>query len=105
MDNIQGMNLPNIKPLMPNSILPGGAGQKAISGEETKSFSDMLSSSIQEMNKLQTNANQQVEKLAKGEIKDVHQVMVAAQEASLTFSMMMQIRNKIVEAYQEISKM
>lgn len=105
MDNIQGMNLPNIKPLMPNSILPGGTGQKAISGEETKSFSDMLNSSIQEINQLQTNANQQVEKLAKGEIKDVHQVMVAAKEASLTFSMMMQIRNKIVEAYQEISKM
>jgi flagellar hook-basal body complex protein FliE len=105
MEHIQGSNLPHIKPVMPNSILPGGSGLNKIAGEESKSFSDMLSNSIQDINKLQQNANQQVEKLARGEIKDVHQVMVAAQEASLTFSMMMQIRNKIVEAYQEISKM
>ena len=105
MENIQGSNLPHIKPVMPNSILPGGQAHKTISGEQTKSFTEMLSDSIQEINKLQVNANQQVEKLARGEIKDVHQVMVAAQEAGLTFSMMMQIRNKIVDAYQEISKM
>lgn len=102
MDNIQSTPL-NIKPTMPNSILPQTA--RSVQGGEKPSFVDMLNSSIQEVNTLQQNANQQIAKLASGEIKDVHQVMIAAQEASLTFSTMMQIRNKIVEAYQEISKM
>jgi len=105
MESIQGGNLPHIKPVMPHSILPGGQAHAKITGEHARSFTEMLSNSIQEINQLQQNANQQVEKLAKGEIKDVHQVMIAAQEANLTFSMMMQIRNKIVDAYQEISKM
>ena len=93
----------NIKPTMPHSILPEAA--KSISGEKTNSFTDMLTQSMQAMNKLQGNANEPVEKLAREEIKDVHQVMVAAKEADLTFSMMMQLRSKIVEAYKEISKM
>ena len=104
MEHINGNNIPHIKPVMPNSILPG-AGKKEGAESPDNSFTSILNDSIQEINRLQQNANQQVEKLANGEIKDVHQVMVAAQEANLTFTMMMQIRNKIVEAYQEISKM
>ena len=102
MEEIQSNEL-HIKPVMPHSILPGAA--KKVLGKTDKSFYDLLSNSIQEINKLQVNANEQVAKLARGEIQDVHQVMIAAQEANLTFSMMMQIRNKIVEAYQEIIKM
>ena len=102
MADIQGNEM-HIKPVMPHSILPGAAPKK---GEKPDtSFVDVLHNSIQEINKLQLNANEQVQKLARGEIKDVHQVMIAAQEANLAFSMMMQIRNKIVEAYQEIIKM
>ncbi len=104
MENIPS-NQMHIKPVMPNSILPGAAGKVKIGGAGEGSFTDMLNDSIQEISKLQEDANLQVEKLARGEIKDVHQVMIAAQEANLTFSMMMQIRNKIVEAYKEISKM
>ena len=102
MDEVQGSEL-HIKPVMPNSILPGVA--KKVAGAPDKSFLGMLNNSIQEINKLQVNANEQVAKLARGEIQDVHQVMIAAQEANLTFSMMMQIRNQIVNAYQEIIKM
>jgi len=104
MEGIQGQPLQPIKPTMPNSILPGGV--KIPGGQDQgKSFFDTLNDSIQEINKLQMNANEQVQKLARGEVKDVHQVMIAAQEASLSFSMMMQVRNKIVDAYQEIIKM
>ena len=102
MDEVQSNEL-HIKPVMPNSILPGAA--KKVAGPSDKSFLGMLNNSIQEINKLQVNANEQVAKLARGEIQDVHQVMIAAQEANLTFSMMMQIRNQIVNAYQEIMKM
>ncbi len=104
MDNIGSLNMQHLKPVMPNSILPG-AEKNTEANKAGHSFADMLKDSIMEINKLQKNANEQVEKLASGQIKDVHQVMIAAQEANLTFSMMMQVRNKIVEAYQEISKM
>lgn len=96
-------NIQSIKPQMPNSILPGGKTNEA--DKTGKSFADTLTDSIQEINQMQQSANTQVEKLARGEIKDVHQVMIATQEASLAFSAMMKIRNKIVDAYQEISKM
>ncbi len=102
MDGVHGNEL-HIKPVMPNSILPGAA--KKVSGNADKSFFNMLKDSIHEINELQVDANEQVAKLSRGEIKDVHQVMIAAQEANLTFSMMMQIRNKIIDAYQEIIKM
>jgi len=102
MEEIQGKEF-HLQPVMPNSILPGG--RKVGGPDKSKAFLDTLNNSIQEINKLQYDANQQVEKLARGEVKDVHQVMIAAQEASLAFSMMMQIRNKIVDAYQEIVKM
>ena len=102
MDQINPSKM-HLEPIMPNSILPGGSVNQ---GEKTgRSFSETLNDSIQEINRMQQNANDQVEKLARGEVKDVHQVMIATQEASLAFSTMMQIRNKIVEAYQEISKM
>ncbi len=96
-------SLGHIRPTMPNTVLPKGGTNSQQSGDS--SFVGHLEKSIQEINALQKNANDQITKLASGEVKDVHQVMVAAQEANLTFSMMMQVRNKIVEAYQEISKM
>ena len=92
MENIQPTSLQHIKPTMPNTILPAQLSGRPVQGA---TFSDLLDNSISEINKLQQNANDQVEKLASGEVKDVHQVMIAAQEANLTFSMMMQVRNKL----------
>ena len=104
---MSGEGIPNslghIKPVMPNSIIkPENLEHRPES--EKGSFSNILKDSIQSINKAQVNANTQVEKLANGEVKDINQVMIAVQEANLTFKMMMQVRNQILSAYEEISR-
>jgi flagellar hook-basal body complex protein FliE len=68
-------------------------------------FGDMLSDAIQEVNQLQQQASTETEKLMTGEVKDIHTAMIALQKADVSFQMMMQVRNKLVNAYQEIMKM
>lgn len=54
---------------------------------------------------MQKNAEETSRRLLTGEIEDVHQVMVAMEEAQTSFQLMMEIRNKIVEAYKEVLRM
>ena len=69
------------------------------------SFSDILKESIDKVAELEKEASEQTEKLVKMENQDVHNTMISVQKADLTFQMMMQIRNKIIDAYQEIMRM
>lgn len=78
------------------------AGKAAGSGE---SFADVLGKFVDDVNALQNKASESIEKLAAGEISDVHQVMIAVEEAGTAMEFMLEIRNKIVEAYQEIMRM
>jgi len=69
------------------------------------SFSEVLGDAIQEVNNLQSQAGEEVQKAMTGEITDIHTAMIAVQKADVSFQMMMQVRNKLVSAYQEIMKM
>ena len=73
--------------------------------KDSESFSTVLNKFIDDVNSLQNNADKSIEKLATGEITDVHQVMIAVEEANTAMEFMLEIRNKIVEAYQEIMRM
>ncbi len=81
------------------------AGQKktapaAESGEE--SFGTVLKSSLDEVNRLQVKADAAISALATGENVSLHETMIAMEQADVSFRLMMEVRNKIVEAYQEI---
>ena len=69
------------------------------------SFESTLKGFVNEVNSLQNHASESIEKLATGEVEDVHQVMIAVEEANTAMEFMLEIRNKIVEAYQEIMRM
>ena len=69
------------------------------------SFKDMLVDSIQQVNDLQADAQKAVEGLATGQNDNLVQVMTAVQKADLAFRTFMQIRNKLVDAYQELRQM
>lgn len=73
--------------------------------KSTQSFQQLLSQAIQDVNAKHVEAEQMTQKLMTGEIQDVHQVMIAAQKASLSLQLTVQVRNKVVEAYQEIMRM
>jgi flagellar hook-basal body complex protein FliE len=89
----------------PRSIGPKPPVPPSIRRGETSSFKDLLVNSISEVQRLQTQADQSIRELVSGEIADVSQVLVAIEKADIAFNTMMQIRNKIVEAYQEVIRM
>lgn len=70
----------------------------------TASFSEMLKDSIAKVGELQKDASEQTEKLVKMEGQDIHNTMIAVEKADMSFQLMMQIRNKIINAYEEIMR-
>ncbi len=81
------------------------AQRKTAAGKDVPSFKQTLSSFMKDVNSMQVKADKSIEKMAAGEITDVHQVMNTVQEAKVAFNMMMEIRNKVMEAYQEVMRM
>ena len=77
--------------------------EKATGNGET--FANVLGKFVDDVNSLQNKASESIEKLATGEITDVHQVMIAVEEANTAMEFMLEIRNKIVDAYQEVMRM
>ncbi|MCE5198754.1 MAG: flagellar hook-basal body complex protein FliE [Armatimonadota bacterium] len=69
------------------------------------SFKEALKKGVGEVNKLQSESDEMSMKLASGELEDVHKAMIAMQKAKLAFEFTTQVRNKVVEAYQEIMRM
>jgi flagellar hook-basal body complex protein FliE len=77
------------------------ASAKAVSG----GFADTLSSAVAQVNKAQVNADRAVEQLQTGEAKNLHEVMITMEKADISLRLMVQMRNKVVDAYQEIMRM
>ena len=68
-------------------------------------FVDSLKSAIGNVNDAQKEASQAVDALMTGDTQDIHRTMVALQQADVSFQLMMQVRNKLVTAYEEIQRM
>ena len=82
----------------PAQLKPLTAGQT----ENPGAFRDMLVDSIQQVNQMQQQADQAVEQLFTGGDVNPAEVLTAVQKADLAFRMVMQVRNKLVQAYQEV---
>jgi len=73
--------------------------------EGSQSFTEMLEAAVQDVNKLQKTAQQKNIDLAAGRVEDISEVMIAAEKANIALQLTAQVRNKVVEAYQEIMRM
>ena len=73
--------------------------------KEGNLFSDVLKESLDKINEKQIVADKSTEAFIKGEDIDISEVMLAGAEASASLQFAVQVRNKLVEAYQEISRM
>lgn len=73
--------------------------------EAQQSFSSMLNDAIHQVDRAQYTSDTMTAKLIKGEDVDLHNVMIAAQKASIALNATVEVRNKVVEAYQEIIRM
>ena len=90
-------NLPAITPPTVESVSPSTAGGG--------SFRDVLSSAINEVEGAHNAATESVQRFLSGDGEDLHSTILASQRSDLEFQMFMQVRNKVVSAYQEIMKM
>ena len=69
------------------------------------SFTEVLGAALDKLNGEQIQAEQMTEALATGQAPDLHSVMIASTKSEISFQLAVQIRNKAVEAYQEIMRM
>ena len=73
--------------------------------EDEKSFMDYVSEGIKTVNDIQANADKMSTNLATGKQENIHETMLAVSQAELSFKLMVQVRNKALEAYQEVMRM
>ena len=78
---------------------------KPTGGKSDSGFGNVLKDMVKDVNELQGKAIDSVDALTRGEVQDLHQVMIQMSKAEIGFKFMMEVRNKLVEAYQEIMRM
>ena len=92
--------------LLPNSLqtdYSSTTGQQP-SVVEGDSFSDILKTALSSVDSAQHNATTAIQQALNGENTDVHDTMIAMQKADTSLKMMMEVRNKLLSAYQEVNK-
>lgn len=96
------MNIPGIRTSLPTQVNSlGSTPQQNTLKEVGKTFDSML----QSLSETQKTSDDLMTRLAAGEDVDIHQVMIAADQADISFKIAIGIRDKLVSAYQEISRM
>jgi len=93
-------SLPSIAPLDSSSL-----GSSSTQAAGATPFKNVLDSAIQEVEGSRATANQSINQFLSGEGEDLHSTILASQRADLEFQMFLQVRNKVVSAYQEVMKM
>jgi flagellar hook-basal body complex protein FliE len=89
-----------LTPTLPDrSSQPGGAASGA------PDFGQVLKQAIGQVEQDQQNAELAAARLASGQVQDVAEVMVASERANLSLGLALQVRNKVLDAYQEIMRM
>jgi flagellar hook-basal body complex protein FliE len=84
---------------------PGGLTPSAGSNEAAQPFSDLLVGAVSQVNSLEAQARSTVDGLMTGSGIDVHQAMIATQKSEMAFELALAVRNKAVQAYQQVMGM
>ena len=94
----------SVEPLKPlTGIEPQKSdGDKALEGN---SFGSVLKDAIMDINNLQNDADKAIANVQLEDAGSIHDAMIALEKAGISFQVMMQVRNKILDAYQEVMRM
>ncbi len=92
--NIQGVNR-----LSSNDLLKNG---KEVEKKEGGSFAEVLKESLDEVNDLQKKGEEAMSDIATGQVKDLHQAALAINKAETSMKLMLEVRNKAINAYKEL---
>lgn len=77
---------------------------EAAKSNKSVDFKSVLENFVKEVNDLQKEADNSIEKFTSGKEVDIHKVMVATQEAQISFQLMLELRNKLQTAYEEVMR-
>ena len=94
-----------LQPIRGPQSIDGLTKPPAAKDEDSPSFAEILKSSIQEVNALQKDAEHAVQDLVQGKTENFTEVLTAVEKADLAFKALMQVRNKLLEAYEEINRL
>jgi len=90
--NVESLQTPGVKP-------------KQVNAPDSTAFGQVLRQSLNDVNKLQNEADQAIDALASGQQQDIHSTMIAMEKADVAFRLIMEIRNKVISAYETIMRM
>lgn len=93
--------------LIHGGLKPAGITLEKPEGEkqaEGTSFGSVLKDAIMDINKLQNDADKSIAKVQLEDAGSIHEAMIALEKAGISFQVMMQVRNKILDAYQEVMR-
>src|SRR5713101_6699860 len=90
----------SLGPIAPLPVAPLSMGSKSASG-----FGSILTDAMQRVEGLGNDATKSVENFLSGEGDDLHKTIMATQRAELAMELFLQVRNKVVQAYQEVMRM
>lgn len=96
---INSVSIANLQPINLNN------NSNQLSKKTQVSFNEILKAAVNNVNDAQVQSDIATEKLIKGEKIELHDVMITAQKASISLQLAMEVRNKAVEAYQEMMRM
>lgn len=82
-----------------------GTSSTGSTSSSQKSFADTLNDAINNVNELQKSSDKGMQNLATGRTDNIAEVMIASEKADIALKLMVQVRNKIIDAYQEVMKM
>lgn len=99
MANIQGINPIGSIGKLDSIIKPEGPSTGG------KEFGDLFNDAIGAVEKYRVNAEESANRFMNGETEEIHQVILAGQRAEIAFETFLQVRNKAVQAYQEVMRM
>jgi len=89
-------------PRPPEAPEVSGAERPGVNGALPTSFGDLLKDAITAVNQAQQSAEEAARSFAAGKTRDVTPTLIAVEKANVTFQLMLQVRNRLLEAYQEV---
>ncbi len=95
MQPIQGIQLTTVQP----------ADKKSEANKAERNFGTMLSGLVEDVQQQQQAADQAIQQVHAGNAKNLHEAMIAMEQADISIRFMVQVRNKAMDAYQEIMRM
>jgi flagellar hook-basal body complex protein FliE len=89
----------------PLRLIPAASGSPKALSSEGPSFGSIIGDALQQVDQLQKQANEATTQVATGQSTDLHSALMRVEEAGLAMQLALQVRNKLVESYQEIMRM